>query len=226
MQSIRMDARAASDNLQVIRTLMERAAVYRRALAPLMIYVGTVGVLAALGGWSLRISSPTAFVGFWFCVGAIALTGAFLMVRRQAWQQAEAFWSPPTRRVAQAMLLPLTAGFILGALMIITDQLPTEIDPPTGGYPPERFTLVLLPLAWVILYGCAVHAAGFFVPKGMKLFGWLFVLGGFAALVIGLRMSDESLIGLGHAIMGFFFGGLHLACAAYLYFTERGKNAT
>jgi hypothetical protein len=28
-----------------------------------------------------------------------------------------------------------------------------------------------------------------------------------------------------HLLMGFFFGVLHLAYGAYLYLTERGKNA-
>ena len=40
----------ASENLQVIRTLMERSAVYRRALAPVMGLVGATGIAAGVLG--------------------------------------------------------------------------------------------------------------------------------------------------------------------------------
>ena len=36
-------------------------------------------------------------------VAVICLAEAFLLIRRQALKEAEAFWSPPTRRVAQAI---------------------------------------------------------------------------------------------------------------------------
>src|SRR6266446_9747026 len=44
LQSIAMESNWAAEHLQVIRTLMERSAVYRRALAPIMIFNGIVGV--------------------------------------------------------------------------------------------------------------------------------------------------------------------------------------
>ena len=40
----------AEENLQTIRTLMERSAVYRRALAPIMLFAGAVGAAAAIIG--------------------------------------------------------------------------------------------------------------------------------------------------------------------------------
>jgi hypothetical protein len=224
MQSIGMESNWAAEHLQVIRTLMERSALYRRALAPIMIFAGILGLVAALVGWKLSIYQPSHFVGYWYCVGALGVIGAFVMVRRQAWQQSEPFWSPPTRRVAQAMLPPLTAGFALGLLMLVPDPLPTEVDAPTGAYPPTWIVMICLPLAWVILYGCALHAAGFFMSRGMRLFGWIVVLGGCAAFLAGAPRSGPALLNLSYAIMGFFFGGLHLAYGVYLYFTEPRRN--
>jgi hypothetical protein len=81
-----------------------------------------------------------------------------------------------------------------------------------------------LPLSWVVLYGCAFHAAGFFMPRGMKVFGWAFILGGCALLVAGAADARHP-AGCAHAIMGFFFGGLHLAYGVYLYYTEPRGNA-
>jgi hypothetical protein len=214
-----MEPAWAAEHLQVIRTLMERSALYRRALAPIMIYVGAVGLLAAGAGWFLRIQGTIAFVLYWYGVGVVALAGAFLMVRRQAWQQSEPFWSPPTRRIAQAMLPALTAGFVLGALMLLAEALPEpKLPSPPGG---TAVLLVLLPLFWVVFYGCAVHAAGFFMARGIRLFGWGIIVLGCAAFFLTGAMEQPL---LKHLVMGFFFGLLHLAYGTYLYFTEQRRN--
>ena len=105
-----MESNWAVEHLQVIRTLMERSALYRRALAPIMAYNGAVGVIAAGVGWALHIGAPRAFILFWAVVCAVAMAGSFLLVRRQALKESEPFWSPPTRRVTQAFLPPLVAG--------------------------------------------------------------------------------------------------------------------
>jgi len=110
--------------------------------------------------------------------------------------------------------------------MVVADRLPTEAGEPTGGRPPSWLVLICLPLAWVILYGCALHAAGFFMSRGMRLFGWAIILGGCAAFLLGAPRSEPALLNLSYAIMGFFFGGLHLAYGVYLYFTEPRRNAT
>ena len=46
----RMDNHWAAEHLQTIRTLMERSALYRRALAPIMTFAGAVGTAAAASG--------------------------------------------------------------------------------------------------------------------------------------------------------------------------------
>src|ERR1019366_43567 len=105
-----METNQAAEHLQVIRTLMERSALYRRALAPIMIYCGVVGAVAGLIGWALKINSDCGFIFFWSGVALLALTGAFLLVRRQAFKDAEPLWSPPTKRVAHALTPPLCVG--------------------------------------------------------------------------------------------------------------------
>ncbi len=217
-----MEPNWAADHLQVIRTLMERSALYRRALAPLMIFVGAVGVVAAAAGWGLGVSKPVSFVLYWYCVGALALAGGFLMVRRQAWQQAEPLWSPPTRRVAQAMLPPLSAGFLLGTMAILANTLTSRPAPLHETQQHNWYVLICLPVLWVVLYGCAVHAAGFFMRRGIRLFGWLLIIT--AWLPLFCPATGEQLMRVGHATMGLFFGALHLAYGVYLYFTEQHGN--
>ncbi len=192
---------------------MERTAVYRRALAPTSLLAGGVGILAAAVGWLLGLNATGAFAGFWMAVAAVAAAGALGLMRRQALRDAEPFWSPPARRVVQAMVPALAAGAVVGLLAVL----------PSGR---EAMPTWWLPPIWMILYGCALHAAGFFMPRGIRLLGWVFVLLGCAllALLTGCRQAP-GLPGalLGHGVMGAAFGGLHLVYGIYLLVTEPRK---
>jgi hypothetical protein len=211
-----MESNWATEHLQVIRTLMERSALYRRALAPIMSFNGVLGTGAALLGWRLKIDAPRLFILYWAAVAGLAMAGSFFLVRRQALKESEPFWSPPTRRVTQAMLPPLVAGLIIGAVVLAAvDSAPQDMG--------HVLAMLWLPLAWVTLYGCAFHAAGFFMPRGMRLFGWALILGGCALFAVGIPDSAGRLY-YAHGIMGFFFGLLHLAYGVYLYFTEKPRN--
>jgi len=198
-----MNPNWAEENLLTIRTLMERSALYRRALAPIMLFAGIMGILAAAAGLVFHLRSPLEFSGLWLGTAGVVVVGAFLITRRQALKDAESFWSPPTRRVAQALAPPLAAGLILGLLV------PWLWD--------------LSPFIWALFYGCALHSAGFFMVRGVRLFGWVYIVfapGVFVALLIIRPLPFSP-----HWLMGFFFGVLHLLYGAYLFFTEKRKNA-
>src|SRR5690242_3959601 len=107
-----MHSNWATEHLLVIRTLMERSAIYRRALAPIVLSLGVLGVLGALLGSFLKLDSGRAFVGFWSGIGLVGLCGAYMLARQQALKAGEFFWSAPTRRVTQALLPPLFVGFV------------------------------------------------------------------------------------------------------------------
>ena len=206
-----MEQNSAAEHLQVIRTLMERSAIYRRTLAPIMSFVGTIGVLASLGGIVFKVETMRLFCGWWLVTALMAVAGAFLIARRQALKDSEPFWSPPTRRVTQALLPALTAGLLFSIVLMIFN-------------PGQLRWLFIFPNA--TFYGCAVHAAGFFMPRGMKLFGWaIIVLAGLTLPVIPMFETDPN-PRLDHALMGFFFGGLHLVYGGYLYLTEKRKSVT
>ncbi len=206
-----MEHHAAAEHLEVIRTLMERSALYRRTLAPIMLYVGSVGTLAGAGGIALGIEGLRDFGAWWLGAAVVALAGAFVIARRQSLQDGEPFWSPPTRRVTQAMAPPLAAGLILSVAVMAATPL-AALTP-----------LFVFPNA--LLYGCAVHAAGFFMPRGMKLFGWIIIAstGTKLAAVAWLGHSMDS--PYDHAFMGALFGLLHLAYGLYLYITEARRKA-
>src|SRR5438128_7855002 len=139
-----MESNWAAEHLQVIRTLMERSALYRRALAPIMLFVGALGVATGMLGTALRLNTTRAYGCLWLGTAAVAVAGAFLIARRQALKVHEPFWSPPTRRVAQALLPPLTGGLFLSAVFTLS---PSAIE--FGS---------LVPVIWLLFYGCALHA--------------------------------------------------------------------
>jgi hypothetical protein len=204
-----MEQHVAAEHLQVIRTLMERSALYRRTLAPIMLCLGSVGCAAALGGAALGIDALRWFCAWWLGAAVVATAGAFVIARRQAMQDGEPFWSPPALRVTQALVPPLAAGLLFSlALMAFA---PADL----------RWPFVL---ANAMFYGCAVHAAGFFMPRGMRLFGWLIIA--FSGVLLFVRpvtvpgMSAR----LDHGLMGAVFGLAHLAYGVYLYVTDPRKT--
>lgn len=186
---------------------MERSALYRRALAPIMIFAGTLGLVAAAAGLLFHLDSMRAFGALWLGTAAFVVAGAFLIARRQAIKDKDKFWSPPTRRVGQALAPPLFAGMFLGIVFAFVVGLANA---------------VALTFIWLLFYGCALHSAGFFMSRGMRLFGWIFV--GIACAFLGFLAFAPSNFDINaHWLMGFFFGVLHLAYGAYLYLTEK-KN--
>lgn len=211
MQSDGVQDRWAVDNLQVIRTLMERAALYRRTLTPVCFATGVLGVAAAGLGWVLDLDSARGFALYWMAVATTTLGICLTIMRRQALLENEPFWSAPTRRVAQAMLPALFAGCIAGVVM----GAPSWREPLHAWW---------LPGIWMMLFGCATHAAGFFMPRGMKWFGWAFAaLGSTLLLAINARAHASGMPSLryAHVVMGLTFGGLHLTYAAYLAATDK-----
>jgi hypothetical protein len=203
-----MEPKWAEENLQTIRTLMERSAIYRRALAPIMIFVGFVGVLTAAVEFAFHFNSMFSFCWLWLGSAMVAVAGAFLIARRQALNDKDAFWSPPTRRVAQALFPPLATGMCLGVVFSLAA---------VG----NEFT-VLVGLLWVLFYGCALNAASFFMPRGVRFFGWIYIAGGCCQILLLATGHGNFVLG-GGLQMGLFFGILHLIYGAYLYLTEK-KN--
>jgi len=212
-----MEPNWAVENLQTIRTLMERSAVYRRTLAPIMLVTGGLGLLAALLGYATGCNDTQSFGLLWLVTAAIALGGAAFIVRRQAAQAAEPFWTPPARRVVQALLPAWLAALCL--------TVPPVVGNAGAGSDPAIVLMweLLITVIWILFYGLGLHAAGFFVPRGIKVFGWIGIAG-----AVGLACSVQWLLKNFYVntnvLMGLFFGGLHLAYGGYLWFTEKRKR--
>ena len=210
MQSANMNPNLAEENLQTIRLLMERSAIYRRALAPIMLLAGIFGIIAAAIGLYFHLEDPHLFAALWLCTAALVITLTFFFARRQALTDGEPFWSPPTFRVAQALLPPLLSGMFMSGTMALLD-VNWSVDYPMS-------------IIWLLFYGCALHSAGFFMVRGIKWFGLIFIISAILLFVVMYLAKTGITPSSGNWIMGFFFGVLHLAYGIYLYFTERKSS--
>jgi hypothetical protein len=210
----------AEENLQVIRTLMERAGLYRRALAPVMLSVGVIGLVAGVIGTWINISWIWGVGQYWVTVAIISLATTALLVRRQALKVREPFWTMPARKVCLALAPPFVLGGLVGAFDI------------HRGYWGSSLVEI-----WLGLYGCGLCAAGMYLTRGVSLLGWLFIV---SALMVAAVQHEWGIIGVSplggwtfygggarhveldpSLVMGATFGGFHLVAGIYLYFTEK-----
>ena len=213
MQSDGMDTQWAEENLHVIRTLMERSALYRRRLAPLMT-LASVGALAGgMAGAALGIQTARDFVFLWGTVAVTVLLGAAWIVRGQAIRAGESFWTPPAKRVLSALTPAMLVGGALGAAYIVG---------PESRSAASRWFLVI---TWSVLFGMGLHSAGFYVSQGIRRLGWAFVVAGLGLGWVVLNGGiDVERIKPSFGMM-LVFGGLPLLSAVYLFFTESGEGA-
>ncbi|MBL9174253.1 MAG: hypothetical protein JNL10_12005 [Verrucomicrobiales bacterium] len=204
-----MDERQAAEQLQTIRLLMERAALYRRALGPTLVGIGILGMAAGsagAAGWGGRGARDCVL--YWTGVAVLAVAWAGFRVRRQALGAAEPFWTPPTRRVLSAMTPPIAVAVVGTALRLLE------------GAPPRAETLSG---AWMILYGLGLHAAGHFTLRGIRLLGWAFIAAGLISLGVGPWVGGPG-IREAHLAMALTFGLGHLAAGAWLLLVERKRD--
>jgi len=215
---VKMNRDWATENLQVIRTLMERSALYRRALAPVMILSGGMGVVGCVLGFVMPIRDPVVFVIFWMSLGLLTLALALCLARKQAIQLKEPFWSPPAKRVFKAMAPLLFAGWAIAAILANSSRNPLH---PMFSDPLLLF--VWTPAFWAIFYGGAVYSAGFYTRRGIQLFGTLMMLSGLCVLVWPWQNVNS---GTGHLVMGALFAATHILYGFYLASTERALPAS
>ena len=210
-----MEPNWAAENLQTIRTLMERSAIYRRALAPTLIFCGVIGLLSGgLGVW-LNCDDVLAAIGIWLAAALVSILGSFFIMRRQAIKDSEPVWSAPTRRVIAALFPPFFVGGFVSTVFAIQ----------CFRYGMFGANSILAPLAVILFfsYGCGLHSAGQFMPRIIRSIGWQFIIAGcFLSLCL---INDDILNKSFHLLMGGTFGGLHVAYGIYLYFTEKKNPA-
>jgi len=167
-----MNRTEAEDHLRVIRSLMEKATIYRALSAPTALVGGLASVV--VGGllfarW--RLFPGTVSGRAWFLVGwgavllVTALANTFFLWR-DARRRGDPFISNGMRHALLAMAPAIFCGAGLSTLLI-----GWRID-------------LLLPPIWMLCYGLALIATRGFAPCSIQRLGWAFLIAGFVVLFL------------------------------------------
>ena len=199
------DRTEAEEHLRVIRSLMEKATIYRAISAPGALIGGGLSVLTAVGGYWLGhpwFNVPQQWFRFgipWALVFVLTTSANFFLLRRDAQRRSETFVSQRMQLAIRGMLPGLLGG---GLAVFLTCN---------GGW---AATASL----WVLFYGISLLAASHFAPKSICWLGRAFFVAGSALLAGGSvffeQWRDVNQIGAANAIMGSTFGLFHLIYAA------------
>jgi len=157
----------ALDNLQFIRSAMERAGSFTAVPGWGMVVVGCTALAATWLG--LRQARAADWLAVWLgeAVLAVVVGGAALVQKARA--ANDPLLSGPARRFGLSFLPPLLVGALL-TMALYRAQL-----------------FALMPGAWLLLYGTAVATAGAFSVRVVPLMGACFMVLGAAALFTPFR---------------------------------------
>lgn len=196
------DSDYASRQLRVIRSLMERATIYRSISAPMAL----VGGLLSLGGFatawyaeSVRHHSltPGNFRTVWLVILTLTAATNFFFLSRGAARRGEPFFSSGMK----CALLSLAPAFFVAGVLTITLHRPIE-----------------LAVAWITLYGLGLLGTQHFAPRSLVALGAVFLVAGGVLLCTwkhlfmpNPHLEPSALVVSG--IMAATFGGFHLVYA-------------
>ena len=198
----------AEEHLRVIRSLMERATIYRAISAPTALVAGLLSIFAAV---AIFLNNETGFnVGFqitsrefafvWLVVLLISLMANAFFIRREALRTGRPFISPAMklalRAIAPCLLIPLsvTVWFLQ-----------------TGYLGNQELFLVAV---WTGFYGLALLSTNLFAPRSLALLGWAFLLTSVAIPVLNRAIETDFSADTPDLAMGVTFGLYHLIYAA------------
>lgn len=236
------DQEVAADHLKIIRSLMERATVYRAISAPAALFGGIIALVTGIGMAlhapdpgdpaapaansasvfdSFALGRPDPADGlapmsfFLIWVGVLILVGLFnsVLLWRGSRARGEDFCSSGMKLALRATAPAMLAGGVVSFLLL-----------EAGG------PCAICALLWVVFYSLALLGARSFAPRSMRWLAWMFFSAGLGLFVLlrlaggllpGKYSTDQALAGL---IMALTFGALHIVYALIILFRTKGEE--
>lgn len=194
----------ALEHLRVIRSLMEKAHIYRAISAPAALLGGVLAVACA--GWNGWLAAKNAgvvdsgsevFLIQWLAILLVSAVVNVWLLAREAARRGQPLVSDGMRMALRAIAPPLLAGGVLGIGLVVHLQ-----------------AHVMAAVVWTVCYGLALLSTASFSPRSLVRLGWVFVLLGLALFWAWAASSDIRLLrgdeALASVIMGVTFGLCHL----------------
>jgi hypothetical protein len=195
-----MDERDPSQDLERIRSIMERATEWSNFSGWSIVMSG---LLAAAGAaacfwkgvdFEMPLHARTLAL-IWGAVFGLAAAQGVAFSIANARRKAEPAWSPLTRQVVAAMLPALFTGAAL------------------TGYAFETGQLDLLPPCWMLAYGSSLMGLGLFSIRPVRYAALAFLAMGAASLFLWKNHGLVTMLAS--------FGGLHLGLGAWMLWKPR-----
>ena len=193
----------AAESLEVIRSLMERATVYRAISGPTALFAGLLALVMGFGGVvKMEHLLNLHWHQIWYVVlGLVVIFNTVLIVRKSQ-REKKPLFSPGLKAACRAIVPPLVVGFVGGQVLVEAKLYP------------------YIPAVWMSCYGLALMSTGSFSPRSIWNLGAAFVVMGiFVAL---FPMTGISL--LDNRIMGVTFGGFHLIYGALVTVSKKDRS--
>lgn len=168
----------AEEHLRVIRSLMERATIYRAIAAPTAMSGGIFSVCFGvqtlyllrtltdhLGNAVLTGKYSFRFCLGWFCVLGSTLAANTVFLWLAARMRKEPFFSRAMRKALGALFPPLLCGAVFTLCVMLG----------------KGTNVWTLPSIWMIFYGLGLLGTAQFAPRSIVVLGWCFLLTGLLA---------------------------------------------
>src|SRR5438105_12130464 len=164
----------AVEHLRVIRTLMERATIYRAISAPTALIGGLIALGLTSAIWAserhwaqiapevMRHTSTRGFAALWLGAIAIVLALNAFFIWRKAQRDSRPFVSP-SMKLALRSILPCLIFPAATTIWFFYDGYETDNE-------------LLLVRIWIGFYGLALIATQHFAPRSLVLLGWAFLI--------------------------------------------------
>ena len=205
----------ALDHLRVIRTLMERANIYRAVSAPAALIGGALSVGVAFYGINQNILSKRfsnhVFLYAWLGVLVVTSVINLILLMRESGNKGQPFITDGLRMALRAIVPPMLTGGVLGGSLIWFGH-----------------DIALGAIVWVLCYGLALQATVSFAPRSIILLARAFLITGQALVIYYLAQNrhgiaqwkeDEALITL-----GLTFGLYHIIYAIAVFVSKPKSN--
>jgi hypothetical protein len=194
------------EQLRIIRTLMERATIYRAISAPTALVAGLLSLGAFATAYYAKHHlhsnlTPRQFVVVWLVVLALTWLTNLLFLGRGAAQRGEPLFSAGMK----CALASVGPAFLLAGLLTVLIHKPIQLC-----------------IIWMVLYGLGLLATQHFAPRSLVALGAIFFAGGCVLMVawkhlfLAAGQAEPSTLVVS-GIMAGTFGGLHLAYAAAVW---------
>ncbi len=210
-----MNERArAEEHLRVIRSLMERATIYRAISAPTALVGGLLAVATtSVIWWFDRSQTPGApgldnrlFAEIWLAILAVVLAVNTFFVRQEALRDGRVLLSSGARlalrAIAPCLVLPAAT-----TIWYFKDAQPIDQE--------------ILVAVWIAFYGLCLLATALFAPRSLVLLGWAFLLSGLLLIFWPKSFGDDPRGLYPNIAMGATFGLYHLVYAICVWSSRR-----